>query len=78
MLLVRLMRMKTINDKKLKDMDISEELLTKLNANNIFTIKDVWQLSRIDLKNMGLNNVEIKSIVIKLELLGLDLNKKIY
>lgn len=70
--------MKTINDKKLKDMDISEELLTKLNANNIFTIKDVWQLSRIDLKNMGLNNVEIKSIVIKLELLGLDLNKKIY
>ena len=41
-------------------------------------IRDVWLLKRKDLKEKDFNDNEIKSIIIALELQGLDLNKKIY
>ena len=49
-----------------------------MNKNNIRSIEDVWILKRTDLKQMGFSNEEINLIIIELELLGLDLNKKIY
>ena len=56
----------------------SDDGLKKLYDNNIKTINDIWILKRKDLKDIGLNDKEIKSIVISLQLEGLDLNKKIY
>lgn len=49
-----------------------------LKSNNINTIGDLWILNKKRLKEMGLVDSDIKFISIKLQLLGLDLNKKIY
>jgi len=59
-------------------LNLSSSLIKKLKSNNIEKISDIWILSRKDLKNMSLSDKEIKSIIISLQLIGLDLNKKIY
>lgn len=53
-------------------------LAEKLKDRKIFLIKDLWVLKRKELKKLGFNDHEINEIIIKLELIGLDLNKKIY
>lgn len=65
----------TENINKLK---ISPSIIKKLKDNNLTTIDDVWSLKRKDLKENGFTDSEIKSIIISLQLEGLDLNKKIY
>lgn len=67
----------TIN-KPIKILDIDNITIKKLEENNINFIKDLWQLKRKDLKELGLNDQEIKQISIKLQLHSIDLNKKIY
>ena len=59
-------------------LNLTINLTKKLCDNNINTINDIWILKRKDLKNIGLTDKEIKSIIIALQLEGLDLNKKIY
>lgn len=59
-------------------LNLTINLTKKLYDNNINTINDIWILKRKDLKNIGLTDKEIKSIIIALQLEGLDLNKKIY
>ena len=49
-----------------------------LRDNSLSTVGDVWTQTRKTLKNIGLKDSDIKQIIIKLQLLGLDLNKKIY
>lgn len=71
------MNNKTI-EKSLSILNLESKILEKLNKNNIFYIKDLWQLKRNDLKDIGLNDHEIKNIIIKLQLNSIDLNKKIY
>ncbi len=63
------------NASKLK---ISKTLVKKLEEKDKKKIGDIWILKRKDLKNLGFNDREIKSIIISLQLEGLDLNKKIY
>ncbi len=63
------------NVSKLK---ISKTLVKKLEEKDKKKIGDIWILKRKDLKNLGFNDREIKSIIISLQLEGLDLNKKIY
>ncbi|HOB25594.1 MAG TPA: hypothetical protein PLB45_00850 [Bacilli bacterium] len=63
-------------DIKLLELDSSIE--NKLNDSGLKTIGDVWASNRKSLKALGLRDMEIKQIIIKLQLLGLDLNKKIY
>ncbi len=63
------------NINKLK---ISPSIINKLKSNNLNKIDDLWSLKRKDLKESGFNDSEIKSIIISLQLEGLDLNKKIY
>ncbi len=63
---------------KIEKMNISLKVINKLKENNIKTINDVWVLKRKQLKEIGLTDKEIKSIIIALQLEGLDLNKKIY
>ena len=63
---------------KIDKMNISLKVINKLKENDIKEIKDVWVLKRKQLKELGLTDKEIKSIIIALQLEGLDLNKKIY
>lgn len=73
--------MKKINDnlkKNIKILDLDRECLTILKDNRINLIEDLWLLTKKDLKMFGINDKDIKYISIKLQLLGLDLNKKIY
>lgn len=59
-------------------LNLTSNLTKKLYDKNIKLISDIWILKRKDLKDLGLTDKEIKSIVISLQLEGLDLNKKIY
>ncbi len=73
--------MKKINDnlkKDIKILDLDREGLAILKDNNINLIEDLWLLTKKDLKILGISDKDIKYISIKLQLLGLDLNKKIY
>lgn len=65
-------------EENITKLNLSSSLTKKLTSLNLKTIYDVWILKRKDLKEKGLNDTEIKSIIIALELEGLDLNKKIY
>ena len=65
-------------EENISKMNISKIIINKLKNNNINNIKDIWVLKRKDLKNMNFTDKEIKSIIIALQLEGLDLNKKIY
>lgn len=59
-------------------LNLTSPIIKKLKENNINIINDLWILKRKQLKDLGLTDKEIKSIVISLQLEGLDLNKKIY
>lgn len=69
--------MSSIND-SIKELNLSSTLTEKLKSLNLNTINDIWLLKRKDLKEKGLTDSEIKNIIIELQLIGLDLNKKIY
>lgn len=62
----------------INNLSLSKELILKLNENNIKYIEEVWVLKRSELKSRGFTNEEIKNIIISLQLIGLDLNKKKY
>lgn len=73
--------MKKINDnlkKDIKILDLDRECLTILKDNSINLIEDLWLLTKKELKILGISDKDIKYISIKLQLLSLDLNKKIY
>lgn len=73
--------MKKVNDnlkKDIKILDLDRECLAILKDNSINLIEDLWLLTKKDLKILGISDKDIKYISIKLQLLGLDLNKKIY
>ena len=63
---------------KIENLKMEQKIIKKLKEKNLTTIKDIWVLKRKELKEKEFNDSEIKSIVIALELEGLDLNKKIY
>lgn len=65
-------------EKSISVLELDKEINNLLKKNNITKVEDVWVLNRKKLKEMGLNDNEIKQVVIKLQLLGLDLNKKMY
>ena len=67
-----------INNKDINNLSISKELINKLKDKELNYIEDVWVLKRNNLKTLGFTNDEIKEIVISLQLIGLDLNKKKY
>lgn len=64
------------NDIKILELDSSVNKI--LMSNDINKIGDLWVLNRKKLKEFGLKDSDIKTITIKMQLLGLDLNKKIY
>ena len=64
--------------KSINNLSLSKEMIYKLKEKELNYIEDIWKLKRINLKDLGFNNDEIKEIVISLQLIGLDLNKKKY
>ena len=63
------------------DIDILEldnDVINLLRDKGINTVGLLWTQTRKSLKTLGLKDSDIKQIIIKLQLLGLDLNKKIY
>jgi DNA-directed RNA polymerase alpha subunit len=65
-------------DKDIKSLELEQSLIDKLRLNNINKIGELHKLRRPMLKNMGVTDSEINRIIIKLQLLGLDLNSKLY
>ena len=59
-------------------LELSPRINKILKENNINIIHDLWLLNRKELKKISLTDKEIKSIIIALQLQGLDLNEKIY
>ena len=58
-------------------LNLNEKIIKTLKENDIHLIYDLWIKTRKNLKNIGLLDNEIKDIIIKLELLGIDLGKKL-
>lgn len=56
-------------------LDLSDDILEKLSANNITEIEQLQHLKRKDLLLFNLNNKQVNEIRIKLQLLGLDIKK---
>ncbi len=69
---------KSYLEKPIEELDINNKIINKLKDNDITYISDIWIKKRKDLKNLKLTDSEINQIIIKLQLNGCDLNKKIY
>jgi len=65
-------------DKNINVLDVDSNIMHILSSNNINIIEDLWVLKRNDLKEMNLSDSDIKLIRIKMQLLGIDINKKVY
>ena len=63
-------------EKRIEYLKLNDTINNVLKENNINIIEDLWIKTRSNLKKIGLNDTQIKEIIIKLELIGLDLNKK--
>ena len=50
----------------LETLEIDTEIIKKLKQNNIYEVKDLWNLKRKNLKELGLTDQEIKHFTIKL------------
>lgn len=65
-------------EKEIGILDLDSSVNKILKEKNIVTIADLWEMNRKKLKDLGLKDTDIKQITIKLQLLGLDLNKRVY
>ncbi|MDD2434811.1 MAG: hypothetical protein PHO63_01000 [Bacilli bacterium] len=65
-------------DEKIERLELDKKIIKKLNQSDIIIVNDLWRLKRIDLKRIGIKPAEINQIIIKLQLKGLDLNKRNY
>ncbi len=72
------MKNSNILNNKIEFLELSQDIWQKLKDSDKKYVKDVWVLSRKDLKKMSFNDSQIMQIIIKLQLNGLDLNKKVY
>lgn len=60
----------------IKCLELDTVVENKLLLNNIDTIEKLWKLNRTDLKKLSFSDAEINNIIIKLQLIGISLNKK--
>lgn len=65
-------------DKDIDNLNLDKSVIERLKKNQIYTIKDIWVLTRKDLKKIGFNDHDLYQIIVNLQLMGVDLNKKIY
>ena len=60
----------------LNDLNLQKAILDKLKLNDINSTEELLKMSRKELKLLGFSYEEINLIVIKLQLIGMDLNKR--
>lgn len=72
------MKKKKILEQSIEELSLDTKALKLLKEHDIITVEDLWTKKRKDLKELSFSDSEITSIAIKLQLYGLDLNKKIY
>lgn len=65
-------------EEKINKLGLDGSIIKVFNDNNIITINDLWKLKKKDLKNLNFSNEEVNHIIIKMQLNGIDLNKKKY
>ena len=63
-------------NKEINYLNLNPRIITILKNNDIIKVQDLWVQNRKKLKSFSLTDPEIKEIIIKLELHGMDLNKK--
>lgn len=59
----------------LNDLNLQKVIIDKLKLNNINSTEELLKMSRKELKLLGFSYEEINLIAIKLQLIGMDLNK---
>lgn len=67
-----------LKSKDLVQLGLDKNIVLKLEDKLIFNVYDLWIKTRKDLKELNFLDSEINHIRIKLQLSGLDLNKKTY
>ncbi len=65
--------MKEILEKNVLTLNLRRNLYNKLLSKNINTIFEICNYSRMELAELNFDNEEINEIIIKLQLIGLDL-----
>ena len=71
------MRNKILNS-DISVLGLDNKILDKLRSSELNLVNELWVLGRKDLKDLSLSDSEINQIIIKLQLNGVDLNKKVY
>ncbi len=72
-------KMKKVNlNDDIELLNIDEPIIKILKKHNVLIVEQLWNLKRNDLKEMGLESLEIKHIKIKMQLHSLDINRKKY
>lgn len=64
--------------KNIEILNLDGSIIKKLKENNINIIEKLWVINRHKLKDMNFKDNEINQIIIKLQLIGIDLNHKRY
>lgn len=64
--------------KNIEILNLDGSIIKKLKENNINIIEELWVVNRHKLKDMNFKDNEINQIIIKLQLIGIDLNHKRY
>ena len=72
------MRNKEVLNNNIDLLNLDKVLIEKLNNIDICKIEDLWKCNRTYLKDNQFSNNDISQIKIRLQLIGLDLNKKVY
>lgn len=66
-----------IKKESIKTFNINQNLINKLNENNIETIGELCRQSKTDLRNLEFVNKDIHKIEIELQLVGLNLKNNL-
>lgn len=67
--------MKKILENDVSSLKIGTGIVTKLKENNINSVFDLCNFSRMELSDIGFENTQINSISVGLQLEGVDLKK---
>lgn len=64
--------------KDINILNLDNNIINKLKEKNIKIVEDLWLSNRHKLKEMDFKDNEINQIIIKMQLIGIDLNRKRY
>lgn len=70
--------MSKILEKEIETLNLDRKIIELLKNNNIVLVNELWLKKRKELKELGFTDSQIHQISVKLQLNGLDLNKKVY